>query len=69
MTHSFSGISLALSLAMSYYVTVAGKFVNEKRLDMISHNLANSLTAGFKASRPVFGMVNTATTGRAIRQL
>ncbi len=45
---------------MSYYVTVAGKFVNEKRLDMISHNLANSLTAGFKASRPVFGMVTSA---------
>jgi flagellar basal-body rod protein FlgF len=54
---------LALSLAMSFYVTVAGKFVNEKRLDMISHNLANSLTAGLKASRPVFGMVNTADDG------
>lgn len=48
---------------MSYYVTVAGKYVNEKRLDMIANNLANSLTAGFKASRPVFGMVSTSGDG------
>lgn len=47
---------------MSYYVTVAGKYVNEKRLDIIANNLANSLTAGFKTARPVFGMVSTAGT-------
>jgi flagellar basal-body rod protein FlgF len=46
---------------MSFYVTVAGKFVNEKRLDIISNNLANSSTAGFKAIRPVFNMVSEAT--------
>jgi flagellar basal-body rod protein FlgF len=44
---------------MSYYVTVAGKYVNEKRLDIISNNLANSMTAGFKASRPIFAIVGT----------
>lgn len=48
---------------MSYYVTVAGKYVNEKRLDMIANNLANSLTAGFKAARPVFGMISTTNDG------
>jgi flagellar basal-body rod protein FlgF len=44
---------------MSFYVTVAGKYINEKRLDMISNNLANSLTSGYKAMKPVFGMVST----------
>jgi flagellar basal-body rod protein FlgF len=43
---------------MSFYVTVAGKYINEKRLDMISNNLANSLTAGYKAMKPIFGMVS-----------
>ncbi len=47
---------------MSFYVTVAGKFVNEKRLDIISNNLANSLTAGYKAVRPVFNMVGDAAS-------
>jgi flagellar basal-body rod protein FlgF len=45
---------------MSFYVTVAGKFVNEKRLDIISNNIANSLTAGYKAVKPVFSMVSNA---------
>ncbi len=48
---------------MSYFVTVAGKYVNEKRLDIIANNLANSLTAGFKASRPIFDMVSTNDDG------
>ena len=45
---------------MSFYVTVAGKFANEKRLDIITNNLANSLTAGYKAVKPVFGMTTEA---------
>lgn len=45
---------------MSFYVTVAGKFVNEKRLDIISNNIANALTAGYKAVKPVFSMVSNA---------
>jgi flagellar basal-body rod protein FlgF len=45
---------------MSFYVTVAGKMVNEKRLDIISNNIANSLTAGYKAVKPVFSMVSNA---------
>ncbi|MDD3845777.1 MAG: flagellar hook basal-body protein [Syntrophorhabdaceae bacterium] len=40
-------------------MTVAGKFVNEKRLDIIANNLANAQTAGFKASRPIFAMIST----------
>ena len=44
---------------MSFYTTVAGKYVNERRLDIIANNLANSLTAGFKAVKPVFNMVST----------
>ncbi len=47
---------------MSFYVTVAGKFINEKRLDIISNNIANSLTAGYKAVKPVFSMVSNADT-------
>ncbi len=37
--------------------------MNEKRLDMIANNLANSLTAGFKASRTVFDVVTTTDDG------
>jgi flagellar basal body rod protein FlgG len=44
---------------MSFFVTVAGKYVNEKRLDMIANNLANAQTAGFKASRPVFEVISS----------
>jgi flagellar basal-body rod protein FlgF len=44
---------------MSFFVTVAGKYVNEKRLDIISNNLANAQTAGFKASRPIFEMISS----------
>lgn len=54
---------------MSYYVTVAGKYVNEKRLDMIANNLANSLTAGFKASRPVFDVVTSTEDGSGAQAL
>jgi len=54
---------------MSFYVTVAGKYVNEKRLDMIANNLANSLTAGFKASRPVFDVVSSTADGSGTQAL
>jgi flagellar basal-body rod protein FlgF len=46
---------------MSLYTTVAGKYVNETTLDIIANNIANSLTAGFKAIKPVFNMVSTTT--------
>ena len=36
------------------FSTFSGKFVNGRRLEIISNNLANVSTAGFKASRPVF---------------
>ncbi|MEN6616450.1 MAG: flagellar hook-basal body complex protein, partial [Syntrophorhabdus sp.] len=54
---------------MSYYVTVAGKYVNEKKLDIISNNLANAMTAGFKASRPVFEMISTAQDASGKQEL
>jgi flagellar basal-body rod protein FlgF len=34
------------------YSTMSGKFVAEKRMELISNNLANALTPGYKASRP-----------------
>ncbi len=32
----------------------SGKFVNSRRLEIISNNIANVSTPGFKVSRPVF---------------
>jgi flagellar basal-body rod protein FlgF len=34
------------------YSTLSGKHVTERRMDMLSHNIANSLTPGYKSSRP-----------------
>ena len=39
------------------FTTYSGKFVNARRLEIISNNLANVSTAGFKASRPVFNSI------------
>jgi flagellar basal-body rod protein FlgG len=36
------------------FSTLSGKIANETKLDIIANNLANALTAGFKASRPAF---------------
>lgn len=36
------------------FSTLPGKFVNEKKLEMITNNMANVSTPGYKASRPVF---------------
>ncbi|OPY73285.1 MAG: Flagellar basal-body rod protein FlgG [Syntrophorhabdus sp. PtaU1.Bin058] len=44
---------------MSFYGTVSGKFVNERRFDIITNNMANALTAGYKASRPAFSMMTS----------
>jgi len=44
------------------YDTMSGKFVSERRLEMISNNLANALTPGFKASRPVVNVVEDNTS-------
>jgi len=54
---------------MSLYTTVAGKYVNERRLDIIANNIANSSTAGFKAVKPVFNMVSTTTASGDTKQL
>jgi flagellar basal-body rod protein FlgF len=37
--------------------TLGGKYVAERRMEMISNNIANSLTPGYKTSGPVVNMV------------
>ena len=39
------------------YSTMSGKLISGKRMEMISNNLANALTPGYKASRPLVNMV------------
>jgi flagellar basal-body rod protein FlgF len=38
------------------FSTLGGKSANERRLEILSNNVANALTPGFKASRPVFNL-------------
>jgi flagellar basal-body rod protein FlgG len=38
------------------FSTLSGKFLTERRMEMISNNIANSITPGFKTSRPVFNV-------------
>lgn len=40
------------------YRTLTGKAVTERRMEMVANNIANSLTPGYKASRPVFKMID-----------
>lgn len=40
------------------YRTLSGKAVTERRMDMVANNIANSLTPGYKASRPMFRVVD-----------
>ncbi len=40
------------------YRTLTGKAVTERRMEMVANNIANSLTPGYKASRPVFNMID-----------
>ncbi|MCX7965204.1 MAG: flagellar basal-body rod protein FlgF [Syntrophorhabdaceae bacterium] len=40
------------------YRTITGKAVTERRMEMVANNIANSLTAGYKASRPVFKLID-----------
>jgi flagellar basal-body rod protein FlgG len=44
---------------MSFFGTVSGKFINERRLEVITNNMANALTAGYKASKPAFSMMTS----------
>jgi flagellar basal-body rod protein FlgF len=39
------------------FSTMSGKFITERRMEMISNNLANALTPGYKASRPTVNVV------------
>ncbi|HOJ42546.1 MAG TPA: flagellar basal-body rod protein FlgF [Syntrophorhabdaceae bacterium] len=40
------------------YRTLSGKAVTERRMEMVANNIANSLTPGYKASRPMFRVVD-----------
>jgi flagellar basal-body rod protein FlgG len=42
--------------------TLSGKFLTERRMDMISNNISNALTPGFKAMRPVFNIEKSEST-------
>lgn len=39
------------------YKTLTGKYVTERRIEMVANNIANALTPGYKSSRP---LLNTA---------
>lgn len=44
---------------MSFFGTVSGKYINERRFEVITNNMANALTAGYKASKPAFSMTTS----------
>ncbi len=48
----------------SSLITLNGKYVVQRRMEAITNNLANALTAGYKLSKPVF-KVETKETGAA----
>jgi flagellar basal-body rod protein FlgF len=50
------------------FSTFSGKFVNSRRLEIISNNIANVSTPGFKVSRPVFNAL-TGEDSRTKQQL
>jgi flagellar basal-body rod protein FlgF len=39
------------------FSTLTGKYIAQRRLEMVSNNIANSLTPGYKTSRPVLGNI------------
>jgi len=40
------------------YRALTGKAVTERRMEMVANNIANALTAGYKASRPIFKIID-----------
>ncbi len=44
------------------FSTIASKSANERRLEIVSSNVANALTPGFKAIRPIFSVIPVAET-------
>jgi flagellar basal-body rod protein FlgF len=45
------------TMANGLYAVVSGSLAQERRLDVLAHNLANVNTAGFKADVPVFEVI------------
>jgi flagellar basal-body rod protein FlgF len=49
-----TAIAEACRMINGIFSTIGSKSANERRLEIVSSNLANALTPGFKAIRPVF---------------
>jgi flagellar basal-body rod protein FlgF len=58
MSPELSGTAIAYVQLMinRIFSTLGGKAANERKLDIVSNNVANALTPGFKATRPVFSV-------------
>lgn len=55
------GTTIAKAIAVminGIFSTLGGKSANERKLEIVSNNIANASTAGFKVSRSVFDNVN-----------
>ncbi|MCX5815064.1 MAG: flagellar hook-basal body protein [Proteobacteria bacterium] len=46
------------------YRTLAGKYVTERRMEMVTNNIANALTPGYKSSRPLLNTSRDETAQR-----
>ena len=51
------------------YAAVSGSLAHEKRLAILTNNLANANTVGFKADRPVFQSRAASRRGRTAGSL
>ena len=48
------------------YPVLAGAITKERQLELLSHNLGNLQTAGFKSEQPVFGTILAQSTGPSV---
>ena len=50
------------------YKTLPGKYVTQRRLEMVTNNIANSLTPGYKSSKPLLNISkdNSVRTGKSL---
>jgi flagellar basal-body rod protein FlgF len=44
------------------FSTLSGKFVTERRMEIVSNNIANAATPGYKTTRPVFNVESSEST-------
>ncbi len=53
-----------VSVLKGIYKTLTGKYVTERRIEMVANNIANALTPGYKSSKP---LLNSAEEGNVQR--